>query len=330
MSDLPSTNPPLVHMHTSFRDIVDQYDAFILDQFGVLHNGEKALDGAVELVKHLYKAKKKLIILSNTSSPSRNALLKLPTLGFQAEWFVDAVTSGEEASRFVRATYGDRPLVRVLFFTWDARIANNPRLTAPPQAFLDACGDNIQVTDRIAEADVILLHGSEIWYRGEEIPPISIASYLNRRSWDDIDPLLEQFLPFKIPMVCANPDQIVVTPSGGTAYMPGGIAQRYQALGGPCRIFGKPDVEHFGACLRTLGGRTSGDAPRVAHVGDSLHHDIGGAKAAGIPSVFVTSGIHARQLGTQFGEMPNVEALFHLFQTEGSIYPTHVVPAFRL
>lgn len=329
MSDLPSTNPPSVQIHTSFRDIVDRYDAFILDQFGVLHNGEQALDGAIELVEHLYKAKKKLIILSNTSSPSRNALLKLPKLGFNADWFVDAVTSGEEASRFVRATYGDRPLVRVLFFTWDARIENNPRLTAPPQAFLDACGDNIHVTGCIAEADLILLHGSEIWYRGEEAPPTSIASYLNSGSWDEIDPLLEQCLQYNIPMICANPDQIVVTPSGGTAYMPGGIAQRYLKLGGPCRIFGKPDVEHFGACLRAL-GVPSGDHHRVAHVGDSLHHDIGGATAAGIPSVFVTSGIHARQLGTEFGEMPQVDALHHLFQTEGSIYPTHVVPAFRL
>lgn len=37
--------------------------------------------------------------------------------------------------------------------------------------------------------------------------------------------------------------------------------------GGSCRIFGKPDVEHFKACLRAL------DVPRskVAHVGDTLH-----------------------------------------------------------
>lgn len=328
MPEMPPKNPSSVQIHDSFRDIVDRYDAFILDQFGVLHNGEQALEGAIELVQHLYKAKKKLIILSNTSSPSRNALLKLPKLGFQAEWFVDAVTSGEEASRFVKATYGDRPLLRVLFFTWDARIENNPRLTAPPQAFLDACGDNIHVTDRISEADVILLHGSEIWYRGEEASPISIASYLESGSLDEINLLLEDCLQYQIPMICANPDQIVVTPSGGTAYMPGGIALRYRELGGPCRIFGKPDVEHFGACLRTL-EMQSGEH-RVAHVGDSLHHDISGATAAGIPSVFVTSGIHARQLGTQFGEMPPVDALHHLFHTEGSIYPTHVVPAFRL
>ena len=46
--------------HEAFNDeIIDQYDAFILDQFGVMHNGIEALDGAVELVNYLYKEKKK-------------------------------------------------------------------------------------------------------------------------------------------------------------------------------------------------------------------------------------------------------------------------------
>jgi ribonucleotide monophosphatase NagD (HAD superfamily) len=35
----------------------------------------------------------------------------------------------------------------------------------------------------------------------------------------------------------------------------------------------------------------------VAHVGDSLEHDIVGANAAGIDSIFVIGGIHAKDLG---------------------------------
>jgi ribonucleotide monophosphatase NagD (HAD superfamily) len=91
-------------------------------------------------------------------------------------------------------------------------------------------------------------------------------------------------------------------------------------------MFGKPDVEHFEACIRKL----QINRDRVAHVGDSLHHDIAGAIATNVPSVFVTSGIHASQLGTSFGEMPETNSLYNLFEQEGSIYPTHVVPAFRL
>ena len=47
--------------HASFSELVSKYDAFILDQFGVMHNGLSALDGAVDCVRELYKAGKPLI-----------------------------------------------------------------------------------------------------------------------------------------------------------------------------------------------------------------------------------------------------------------------------
>lgn len=350
--------PKSVQIHTSFRDIVDQYDAFILDQFGVLHNGVHPLDGAIELIKYMYEKKKKLIVLSNTSAPSKNALKRLEQLGFPQKYFVDAITSGEEASRYVRMAYGTTTTTRtkitkVIFLTWDVRIPNNPRLTALPQAFLDACCDernddnmnsnskNIQVTDNIADADLVLLHGSEVWYRGMGVEPISLGSFIETGNCDDvIDPLLQQFIQYNLPLICANPDKIVVTPTNGKAYMPGKIVQRYQELGGTnCRLFGKPNVEHFEACIRQL--QSSSDTEitkdRVAHVGDSLHHDILGANNAEIPSIFITSGIHASQLSNLHfepmdGELPHDQyaTLYNLFEAEGSIYPTHVVPAFRL
>ena len=352
----PSILPKSVHVHTSFRDIVDQYDAFILDQFGVLHNGVHPLDGAIELIKYMYEEKKKLIVLSNTSAPSKNALQRLEQLGFPKKYFVDAITSGEEASRYVRMVYGTsqatggtKQITKVIFLTWDVRIPNNPRLTALPQDFLDECCDgsndddaNIQVTENIADADLVLLHGSEVWFRGTDVEPISLGSFIETGNCNDvIDPLLQQFIQYNLPLICANPDKIVVTPTNGKAYMPGKIVQRYQELGGTnCRLFGKPNVEHFEACIRKLQSSSSGidiTKDRVAHVGDSLYHDILGANNAGIPSIFITSGIHASQLtdinsGLIDSELSNDQygKLYNLFEAEGSIYPTHVVPLFRL
>jgi len=237
------------------------------------------------------------------------------------------VTSGEEASRYIKATYGNSDTtVKALFWTWDAVKPNNPRLTAPPQAFLDQCG-NVKVTANIGDADLILMHGSEVWYRGEDVPQEPLGTFIEDGDFSVIDPLLQQCLDRSLPMVCANPDLIVVTPTGGTAYMPGKIAHRYRELGSSdCKIFGKPDTEHFEACLRKL----KIEKDRVAHVGDSLSHDIAGAANAGISSVFVTSGIHASQLGTTFGEMPTEDALQRLYIEEGHVYPTHVISAFRL
>lgn len=89
--------------------------------------------------------------------------------------------------------------------------------------------------------------------------------------------------------------------------------------------FGKPYVPHFEACLRKL----DLDKNRVAHVGDSLHHDIVGANAAGIASVFVTSGVHRKDFGSPFGELPTQKVLQEVFQKEGT-FPTHVVPLLKM
>lgn len=316
-------------IHSSFNDeIIDQYDAFILDQFGVLHNGINALDGTIELVEYLYKRKKKrLIILSNTSAPAAKALEKLPKFGF-GDYFEDAVTSGEESGRFIKETYGSKDTVqKALMFTWDATKPNNPRLTAMPEVYLAECG-NIEVATSVDEADFVLFHGSEVWYRGPDLDPVTISPFIEQGSFETVDSILKQCQQRNLPAVCANPDNVVQLPSGdGVAHMPGKLASRYQSLGGSCTTFGKPAVEHFLACIRKLGL----DKSRVAHVGDSLHHDIEGADKAGIPNVFVTSGIHKGDFGTEYGELPSDEVLEEFMKKEGgTLRPTHVVPAFRL
>ena len=126
-------------------------------------------------------------------------------------------------------------------------------------------------------------------------------------------------------MVCANPDFIMVRPDGKVGHMPGKIAQRYEELGGKCTSFGKPHKAHFDACLRDLGLPKE----KVAHVGDSLHHDIAGANAAGIASVFVTGGVHRDELGFDLNVLPGKSDLQSLFKKHSQT-PTHVVPMFRM
>jgi len=323
-------------MHESFaEELIDKYDGFILDQFGVLHNGLHALDGTIELLEYLAKNKnKKLIVLSNTSAPSEKCLEKLPKFGFERSHFVGAVTSGEEASKYILRTFGsgDGQRSKALMLTWDAEIEDNPRLTALPKAFVEKCG-NIDIASTVEEADFLLVHGSEVWYRGDsadgEGEATSLGSFIETGSMTEVlEPLLQQCLSRNIPCVCANPDLIVQTPSGGKAYMPGNIAQRYQDMGGTVHWFGKPQAEHFLACLQSL----DMPADRVCHVGDSLHHDIAGAVSAAIPSIFVAStGIHLSDFtSAKFGELPRKEELDDLIEKEGGNVPTHVIPAFRL
>lgn len=305
-------------IHPSFTSLVSQYDGFILDQFGVIHNGSKALEGSIELMEHLARKEKKLIVLSNTSQPSSAALKKLPNYGFNINHLVGAVTSGEEASRFIRQKFGDKPR-RAVLLTWKEESPGSTQ-------FVKQCGSNISLANSVEEADFIIAHGSQVWRRGDGSVS-SLGDFMTNASFETIDLLLDQCAKMELPMVCANPDYIVHLADGEIAHMPGKIAERYQGLGGgKVYSFGKPQIAHFQACLRDLGL----DKSQVAHVGDSLHHDVAGANACGIDSILVTGGVHSKDLGDySIGDLPDKGDLQRLFEKEGNI-PTHVVPMFRL
>lgn len=71
------------------------------------------------------------------------------------------------------------------------------------------------------------------------------------------------------------------------------------------------------------------DASDSIAVGDSLHHDIKGANAAGIQSVFITGGIHATELGLgSFGDVANPSSVQAL-ASKYDAYPSYVLPAFK-
>jgi ribonucleotide monophosphatase NagD (HAD superfamily) len=269
--------------------------------------------------------------LSNTSAPAEKTLARLPQFGFDPSHFQGgAVTSGEEASRYIRREFGStgRSSSRVLMLTWDVSSGDSPRLTALPEMFLEQCG-NVELATTVEEADFLLLHGSEVWYKGSDHAVVSLSPFVEQGDLHNVDAILQACYQRNLPCVCANPDLVVQTPSGdGVNYMPGGLAARYQELGGRCILFGKPDVQHFEACITKLGL----EKHRVCHVGDSLHHDIAGACRAGIPNVLVTSGIHKSDLGTKFGELPHPDVLQKLLEDEceDNVRPVHVVPAFRL
>ena len=361
--------------HSSLSELLKEfdYDALILDQFGVLHNGKDALEGTIDCVETIASGeitdddaddatqkKLQLIVLSNTSSPASTTLDRLHTkLGFDRSYFCGAVTSGEEAGRHIRETYGNnhnKQKSKFVWCTWDVTNENVP----DPNAFLDLCGPNVEPTVDVSDADFVVAHGSGA-IRGfgknnnnAETEIISMGSFLddgNLGKGTPINALLEECADRNLPLVCANPDMVVQYHDGSLKHMPGKIAQRYKEILEEQRsssnkvdddddslppapsitIYGKPHTEHFEACLRELeeNNNDKEEPLRVAHVGDSLHHDIAGANASGVPSIFIVGGIHAEELlSDKDQKMPSETKLKEFFDKEG-ITPTHVLSVFN-
>ena len=201
-----------------------------------------------------------------------------------------------------------------------------------------------------ADADFVLVHGShQLRDGGGAQGGVAAAASTGLGPGEDgafsaaLEESLATCLARGLPMLCANPDLYVTFPDGSRGNMPGLIAERYQELGGQVLYFGKPHRPAFDAALAMLAAEAQVDPARVLHIGDSLAHDVRGASAAGIDSLFVAGGIHAEELGIdEVGgagggeaertrgtpQQPSDEALQRLFEAYDAS-PTYSAPTFE-
>mmetsp|Transcript_26064 Transcript_26064/g.82740 ORF Transcript_26064/g.82740 Transcript_26064/m.82740 type:complete len:302 (+) Transcript_26064:2902-3807(+) len=293
---------------TSVAQLAERYDAFLLDQFGVLHNGTTALPGAVECFAKLIAAGKRCVVLSNTSKRGGTGAAKLATMGFNADALSGFVASGELAWQYMAAEWRGK---KAVWMGWDETnkdFVNGLELLLAP----------------VGEADVVLCQGTQMISDGTNSTPIDLFVS------GEIDPALSSVLDACVacglPMVCCNPDFTALV-AHGRGYMPGTLAREYERRGGTVISFGKPSTKAFEAGLELLGGIPK---ERVCHVGDSLHHDIAGANASGVDSLFVTTGIHADELELSEGATAVDDgALERVLAASGGHRPTHVTMRFR-
>jgi len=156
-----------VRFPSGVSEIVDQFDGFILDQYGVLHNGAYPLPGALDCLERLQKAGKKMVILSNSSRKAFDCINGLKKLGFDVDVFVGAVTSGEEASTYLRDNFSGKIAT---WMRWEGRESD---------PFIEAAEVKI---GPIEEAEVLVLQGVEIISEGSDRPLTSAPCF--RRTGD--------------------------------------------------------------------------------------------------------------------------------------------------
>ncbi|MDB5522387.1 MAG: superfamily protein [Rhizobium sp.] len=274
-------------LKSGLAQIESNYDAFLVDQFGVLRDGRGPYPEAAATLVALKALGKKIIILSNSGKRSEENSVRLAQLGFDPQswdWFL---TSGETAWRIMQTETRGSGQKRCLLISRD----ND---TSP----LD--GLDIVRTDSAEDADVILIAASE-----GDVHTLA-----------DYQALLEPAVRRNIPCLCTNPDKIMLT-RGGTAFGAGRIAELFEALGGTVRWIGKPFPDIYNQARDFLGNIPPA---RICAIGDSVEHDIAGARDAGFASILVTTGIleHASPVDRQ-----------NLFEVHQAV-PDFILPMFRM
>lgn len=236
--------------------LLREADTFLVDQFGTLHDGSQPYPGALDALHRLRDAGKPVVVLSNSGKRSGPNQARLARLGFPPDSYALFLSSGELAwQRLARQGGAGRRCLMVSRGNDDG--------------FLDGLGWT--ATDRAGEADLILITGSE-------------ADHYSLRTYRD---LLAPAAERHVPCLCTNPDRTMLV-TDGLAPGAGRIAALYAALGGNVTWIGKPYKAIYGAALDRLG---VAPGPHVMAVGDSIEHDVVGARGAGCRAALVLTGI---------------------------------------
>lgn len=262
-------------------EIAANYEGILLDQFGVIHDGQKAYPRAVEAIRQLHESGLKIIILSNSSRPSADAVAKLEKMGVNRKYIHGAVTSGQLALGEMKNLMAESPQSRVLHFTWSpARGHGGPKLEDHNITKIAPLSRRVNDADVpcLADVDFILAHGTDAI--------TSADGSVQNTSLDVIRSLCAEIGRGRpnVPFYCANPDMVTVD-GPELRVMPGTLAQDFEVAGG-VRVtrLGKPDVVAYDAAMELL---RIPDKQRILAIGDSLGHDILGAENAGIDSLYV-------------------------------------------
>jgi HAD superfamily hydrolase (TIGR01459 family) len=277
--------------------LAPNYEGFVLDLWGVIHDGVTAFPWAVECLARLRHRGSRAVLLSNAPRRSSFLIEAMTRMGIPRPLYVDVVSSGDIA--FEHLQRRDDPFYAALgprcFHLGPERDRN--MLEVPWLV-------PVNETD---EADFILATGP----RRDDLP---VAAHEEQ---------LAAWARRKVPMVCVNPDRVVIR-GGERIVCAGALAERYETLGGPVRYHGKPYPDVYERCLEALGIR---ERDRVLAVGDSLATDIKGAATAGIDSLLVAAGIHGDEFGTDDREALDLSAIAEACRRHG-VRPIGVIPRF--
>jgi len=238
----------------SLEEVADHVDGFLLDAFGVLNVGETPIPGAVARLRSLRARGKRLAVLTNAASYTREQLLaKYHRLGF--DFTADEVVASRDVAVARLETIAPGA-------TWAAIAAAGDSFADIPARLVDAVAD----PSALATADAILFLSTARWTSALQS---ALVVALRQRPR---------------PFVIANPD-LVAPREGGLTLEPGlfghDILDQVQV---ETHWFGKPFPEAFAEGI----ARTGLPPGRLAMVGDTLHTDVLGGAAAGCRSVLVT------------------------------------------
>ena len=255
-----------VHFIEGVAEIAADYDLYLVDLWGVVHDGVTLYPGVEDCLMRLRGIGKRVVLLSNAPRPNNAVREQIAGYGAHAGLYDEVITSGD----LTQAALRERP------DDWHRSLGRRYYHLGPPThaSLIEGIPGKVESLD---EADYLLSSGVVDDHREEA---------------EDYRDFLRDCIDRGLKMICANPDVVVMR---GARMLPcaGALAALYEELGGEVARHGKPYAGAYETALRHAGG-----IPRARGlmVGDTFHTDITGGHNAGMGTLWVAGGVHRRDV----------------------------------
>tara|TARA_B100001250_G_scaffold198224_1_gene170108 strand:- start:2354 stop:3169 length:816 start_codon:yes stop_codon:yes gene_type:complete len=191
--------------HLGLKSIVDKYNLFFIDLWGVVHNGINLYNNSVEVLENLSKANKEFVLLTNAPRPNQMVINFLKKLGLR-NFYNNVFTSGEASLKYLTKELKNKKFFHL----------------GPKKDFDLFNSFEENKVSNIKDSDYLLCTGLFEDYETD------INFYKN---------LLSEHVTKK--MICTNPD-LIVDRGNEREYCAGSVAKWFEEIKGKVIYFGKP------------------------------------------------------------------------------------------
>jgi len=197
------------------RSIVNDYDLFYIDIWGVIHNGIKLHKVAIEAINEIEKSKKDYVLLTNAPRPNKTVKIFLEKMGMNKNIQKKVYTSGEAALGYLKKNH----LEEIFYHIGPVRDFD---------LFIDF---KKKKSENIKNCSYLLCTG--LFHNHEE----------DLKYYKD---LLSESTSKK--MICTNPD-LIVDRGNKRELCAGSVAMIFEKMGGKVIYFGKPFPEVYNQAI---------------------------------------------------------------------------------
>ena len=195
-------------------EIFDNYDTFIIDLWGVIHNGVTLNSNAIEAIEQLKINSKKIVFLSNAPRPSSKVINFLLKMNMSKKYLSNVMTSGEAAMYAINK----KQFGKLFFHLGPTRDTSIFEKVKSNKTDIERC-DFILCTGLYDD------HDNDLDYYKK---------------------LLKKYITKKL--VCTNPD-LTVHRGDVEELCAGSVAKVFEEMGGEVVYFGKPYKEVYNMCF---------------------------------------------------------------------------------